>query len=530
MIGGSNLSATYSSLPPLWIVVGAAFYLALAAGASIAVWRVRRAMFSREAAGIALLTALALLLRFSAHPDPSDIREVLVRNQSWAGWAVLLYLIYGMRAAHVETIWTINRFAGSISVPFLYVILRRRFRQAVPAVAGAAALAVTPLLVRFSASDTPYVLLCAAWLAAIVAFDSYSDSGSFSASVLGLALLTVAMQLRPETPWLIVPTALLMLTRWTWATVRAVLVRPAAICCALLFLAINAVPTVWGILRQSGSNFYPYWKEFVLIGAAIGSPWREPDMTPYGLAALVLVGAVAALGLRYGRSGLLWLAAALVAWPYRVPAARYYITPTTPNYANARYHIPAMYLACGLVGFGVETVFDLVRRRVGRAIPAAPLLATMVVCLAALPGFDLLTRMWAPQSEFDFFRRGLRSIDPSCRVVTLNYVTDAGFVPFGYLTASGVIDINDFLAGLPDLPPEARRGCFVYYRSGNCYSPTVEPDNPHFEMAAGCRAIEERFTLEPIIEADVAALPYRGESYVRDPLPVGFYRVTSRPQ
>ena len=44
-------------------------------------------------------------------------------------------------------------------------------------------------------------------------------------------------------------------------------------------------------------------------------------------------------------------------------------------------------------------------------------------------------------------------------------------------------------------------------------------------MNPACRAIEERFRLEPIVEAQVPALPYRGEVYVRDTLPLGFYRL-----
>jgi hypothetical protein len=43
-----------------------------------------------------------------------------------------------------------------------------------------------------------------------------------------------------------------------------------------------------------------------------------------------------------------------------------------------------------------------------------------------------------------------------------------------------------------------------------------------------CRAVEERFQLEPVVEAQVAALPFRGEIYARDPIPIGFYRIRDR--
>jgi len=46
-----------------------------------------------------------------------------------------------------------------------------------------------------------------------------------------------------------------------------------------------------------------------------------------------------------------------------------------------------------------------------------------------------------------------------------------------------------------------------------------------FQMDPTCRAIEERFRLEPIAEQSLPAVPYRGEVYARNPLPVGFYRL-----
>jgi hypothetical protein len=47
-------------------------------------------------------------------------------------------------------------------------------------------------------------------------------------------------------------------------------------------------------------------------------------------------------------------------------------------------------------------------------------------------------------------------------------------------------------------------------------------------MNPTCRAIEERFRLEPIVEASLPAAPYNAEVYTRNPLPVGFYRLYDR--
>jgi hypothetical protein len=156
------------------------------------------------------LTALALLLRLIAHAGPANTRQVLNELSSErAGWAALLHLIFSVLPMQDETIWTINRIIGALSVPLLYVVMRRRFTDRIAAIAGATALAVTPLITRFSASDTPYIVLCAALLGAIACYDRWVETGSTGSMVLGLGLLTAALQLRPEGPWLIVPATLI---------------------------------------------------------------------------------------------------------------------------------------------------------------------------------------------------------------------------------------------------------------------------------------------------------------------------------
>jgi len=340
---------------------------------------------------------------------------------------------------------------------------------------------------------------------------------------LGLGLLTTALQLRPEGPWLIVPAALVAVAGGVPEDLPARLRRPSVAICALLFLAANAICVSWSL----GGNGQ-YQNSFRLLGAVHGSPWRDPNTTPRMLSALVALGALSALLYQYRWAGLLWLAAALVALPLDYPVTMRSAIPVdghlaavqVQQYANARYHIPAMYLACGLVGLGVGTILALIRRVFGRALPAAGAVAVGIVCVAAAPRVDLLWRMWTPQREFDFFRDGLTRIDPSCQVVTMLSTDDAGFIPFSYLKP-GMVDAVGFLAA----PPVGQ--CFVYYRGGNCYALDLVPerDRPTFQMNPACRAIEERFRLEPIAEARLPAVPYRGEMYVRDPLPVGFYHL-----
>ena len=528
------------STPPTqdWLFIGECFYLLLIAGVVVALWRSRHHILSRGAVLPIVLALLALLLRFVAHPGPSDIRAVLgeaaVRR---AGWGAALHLLSVVLPQHDETIWTLNRIVGALSVPLLYVVMRRRFADPTVAAGGAAALAVTPLIVRLSASDAPYILLCAAFLGAVVAWDRYVESGAISLLALAFGLLTAAMQLRPETPWLALPAALLALAPPS-ANLQARLRRPAFLCCGLLFVAINVPPTLWAFVGHTRGAGVP---PFVLVGSLFGSPWADPDMTPAPLAALLVVGVLAVLHQRQ-RPALLWLAAALVALPFAAPATGSYaaqglrlgvalpsVMPAVAQhadarfhlYSSARYHLPAMYLACGLAGVGVATLLALLARLVRRPLPAARLVALAVLCLAAWPRFDVLRRMWTPQREYEFFRSGVSHLDPHCRLVTLERTSDAGFVPFQYLVSDGLLDISDFLAH----PPSGE--CFVYYRCGNCYALDLVPEQERrgFVMHPACRALEERYRLEPIIESPLPALPYRGEVYSRDPVLVGFYRL-----
>jgi hypothetical protein len=124
--------------------------------------------------------------------------------------------------------------------------------------------------------------------------------------------------------------------------------------------------------------------------------------------------------------------------------------------ANARYHIPAMYLACGLAGIGTAGLLALFARLRRRDVRGASVVAIAVLCVAALPRWDLLQRMWTPQREFEIFRETLSRLDPNCRIVTLTDVADAGFVPFDYLAPGVSLDIAEFLR---HPPPE---GCSVF--------------------------------------------------------------------
>lgn len=494
---------------PRWIDAGAALFALLLLAAAVGLWRVRRDLLTREALPVLLLTLLGLALRVAATGGPADIRAVLGDlRTSRAGFVAFSHLVYALLPAGDESLWAVDRVFGALGVPLLYAVVRARFADRLIALGAAAALAMTPLLVRFAATDTPYIPLAAAFLGALVAYDRWTQRPALATLALAFGLLTAAVQLRPDGVWLVVPAALLVLARplppWR------VLLRPATLLCALAFVALNAVPVMTSVSGHAGGG---YTASFVLVGSLFGSPWLVPAMTPGWLAALLGLGVLAALG--RGRAGVLWVLATLVADPIDFPA-----DAPLGHYANARYHIPAMYLACALIGLGSAALVRRGERWSGRTLRAAPPLAVALIALAAAPRLDLLWHLWTPQREFAFFRAGLAQVDPQCKIVTLVATPDAGFVPFDYLAPDRLLDITEFLAAGSD-------GCAVYYRCANCFSAALDLVDQSIHPA--CRDIEQRFALEPIVEAKVPAEPYRDEQYVRDPLRIGFYRLQPRP-
>lgn len=502
------------ALAPGTLARGELLLVLVAGGVLISALRFRRTLASRAAAVPAALFLLGWAVRLVARAGPGDIHDVMgLNSQGRAGWAVYVHVLRLLRAHTLEDVWSIHRFLGALSVPLLYLVMRQRF-SALAATAGAAVLATLPLAARFSASDTQYVPLCAAFLGSVVAFGIFGRTGSLGAWAMGLGLLTCAMQLRPEGTWLVVPAVLLSASH---SFPARKLTRPSVLALCAAFLALNGLLLRWALegARQDGGQPSPFLSYFVGVGAVQGSPWRDFAMSPWPVSLLVAGGAVAAM--RAGRVGVTWLAATLVAMPFALPAIG--------NWARIRYHLPSMHLACGLAGLGIAAVVEASLARLRRPMDGtlAAAVAALLAVLASLPRTDVLRRMYTFQLELDAFRAAVRERAGDCRVVALLYGQDAGLVPFDDPTRERVLDLDEFLG-----QGSAGR-CFVYYREASCFSPDiVGGGRSDFHEAPACRDFEARVPMTPLAEWSLPASPCCAERYVRDPLPVGLYRIEPR--
>jgi hypothetical protein len=498
------------------LATGEVFLVLMAVGILASAVRFRRALASRAAIVPAALFFIGWALRLVAHVGPGDIRNVMATMPGRAGWAVYLRVLRLLRVHTLEDVWNVHRFLGALSVPLLYLAMRQRF-SALAATAGAAVLATLPLAARFSASDTQYVPLCAAFLASVVAFGVFGRTGSLGAWAMGLGLLTCAMQLRPEGTWLVVPALLLSVSR---PILTRRLIRPSVLVLGAAFVAFNGLLFRWAIegARQANGQHSPFLDSFVGVGALVGSPWRDFATSPWPVSLLVLGGAIAAvLG---GRPGVTWLAATLLAMPLAVPAVG--------HWAHTRYHLPSMYLACGLAGLAIAVVVEASLARLRRPVdgPVAAGVATLLAALAALPRIDMLRRTYTFQLELEAFRSAVRARAGDCRVVAYTQGLDAGLVPFDDPDRGRILDVEEFLN-------QGSAGkCAVYYREASCFSPEIAGfvgiEQVNFREAQACRDFEARVPMAPLAEWSLPARPCCSETYVRDPLPVGLYRIELR--
>lgn len=510
-----SLSRGRDPLPPGTLARGELLLVLVAAGVLVSVVRFRRALASRAAVVPAALFVLGWAVRLVARAGPGDIHDVMgLTSRGRAGWAVYVHVLRVLRAHTLEDVWNVHRFLGALSVPLLFVAMRQRF-SALAAAAGAAVLATLPLAARFSASDTQYVPLGAAFLGSVVALGIFGRTGSLGAWAMGLGLLTCAMQLRPEGTWLVVPAVLLSAS----SSFRArSLVRPSFLVLGAVFLALNGLLLRWAIegARQGNGQPSPLISTFVGVGAVLGTPWRDFAMTPWPVSLLVVGGAAAAV--RAGRAGMTWLVATLVAMPFALPAIG--------NWARIRYHLPSMYLACGLAGLGIAAVVEASLARLRRPVDGtlAAGIAALLAVVASLPRSDVLRRMYTFQLELDAFRAAVRERAGDCRVVALLNGEDAGLAPFDDPAQGRVLDLDEFLE-----QGSAGR-CFVYYREASCFSPdVVGGGRSDFREAPACRDFEARVPMTPLAEWSLPARPCCAERYVRDPLPVGLYRIDAPP-
>jgi hypothetical protein len=255
-------------------------------------------------------------------------------------------------------------------------------------------------------------------------------------------------------------------------------------------------------------------QSFVVAGGLFGSPWTNPNISPWPMAVLLLPG-IFLMALR-GKEGVFWLLATVVAFPLSISRAAAH-----DQFADARYHLPVVYLGCVVVGMGIAGGLRACGRVLRNRQIAAPLTAAIVALIASGPRLDILNGKFAFQEEYRFYRAEAKRIPSQCTVVAPLGTNDGGFVPSARLGGFRLFDAIDY--------PQARAPgeCTYFYRGGNCYAPESYnlPQGEAEREIPPCAALETNFHLEAVARASILASPFRAERYTVDPLPLGFFRL-----
>lgn len=355
---------------PLWrsaLRVNVYVFLAAASATLVTIAWVRRRHVATIEAGIVLaLTALAGVLRFVvASPNLMDFGGVpysrwLRGYKGHLGAAELLSVVAPTALRDIEHAITLDRVAGTLTVPLVH-LLCRRLRPELPLWPTLAALlvAVSPLHVAFSASDSLSVLSGFLAVASYVLLTEALHAGgsplratvAATAAFSGLALLT---QVRYENALLLAPAALLAIGRRS--EIRWRCVGPPLLC-ALGLVAFYAQQTATFGLSYTNA----------VQAKDVGTALRHVVTSRFvGIPLLLLGTAAVVVGERR------WLgAAALLPW---VAAFGLAAGSQNDGHSMARLFVTWLIVILPLVAYGL-TLMLRAPRRATNVVGAVMLLA-----------------------------------------------------------------------------------------------------------------------------------------------------------
>ncbi|MCB9730823.1 MAG: glycosyltransferase family 39 protein [Deltaproteobacteria bacterium] len=506
-----------------------------------ALWRAGRVALAPPPA-TARLTALALglgaLARLLAPPllatifigykQTEQAATLLPISHYGVGSQALYHTLFAFFPVDHRVIIAANTLLGTLTLPLAAALAARLHRDGRAGTVAAWLLALTPLFIRNDTSEANNVPALFWLLGGLVLLDEHLERARALPLVLATPLLALAAIARPEMPLLVVAGAACVLLA---APARPRL-RPLALAIAagatLIVPHLIHVADAISALREADSLPGIERSELLRLPArlyGLATPLR-PELFPFGVTASAAL-ALILRGRAPRRVDLALAATALLALA---------ITIVDLDQANmARVHVPASLFLTLLAAGGLVRIASMLRRPRLRGLPLALVLVT------AIPSASTL---WAPTNEateerlieaaeaaippgeFMLLRPGAedRRQRPESRFTHYHF-PDYLFLP---PARNGMVrPLGSFLSA-PDF--------FVptwFFRGMRCYAdfrPRGEPPPPGSDELPACRAMAERFRLEPVVEWTV---PNAGDvwiSYYGDApsLTVGLYRVHPR--
>ena len=483
--------------------------------------------------GVALIACLALAAasRLVLDPFPADVWPStsqglwLVGVHHWsAAYSALLHLLFALFPTSLDTAAAANVVLACATVLAVYVFVALYLDDRLVALAAAAALALQPISIRYAASDSPHVFYTLALFLAVLFTTLWARRGGYLWALQAAGWLAVCANTRVEavvSAGAVVCVLIAVFNRGGAATLRQLAAG------MLLGLAAMAYP-LWVALNTVVTM--PTIGTFSLLGAVTG-PFINSPHSPLPVILLAALGGAVVLasrGLR--RRGLSGLAAMVL-----VSTPSVYITDVGWEHTH-RHSLPSLAMFVVLAGLGLGWLLGRGLDRVtGDAISAAarrwlrPALALALVALAALPNLEILTRTWTHELEFEFLRANLGRVEDGCTVVAIDQPDAHVGLNLNPVMSQEVgrqhrwMEPHEFLASTGPLPR-----CIVFIESASCHASHARAPSAKDGIFGPCGAIMDRYVLQPVAVTTVPALPYIGEVFTRDPVPLGIHRILGR--
>ena len=251
--------------------------------------------------------------------------------------------------------------------------------------------------------------------------------------------------------------------------------------------------------------------------------WLDPDYTSVAVIALFAVGIV--WGLVHARRATIWAVSALFVVVLMGPPDQ----SGGLKLAYSRYQSLPLMLFCVIAGIGASGVVDLAKRgfgKLGRGVAAAALLVAVPLTSAGPVG--RVCRATTIDLELQFLKDALMEL-PECAVI---------FAPFGPKVdvSGGFRDAwaVSFWLGRGkwrEWPlDEPTPGCEKYfYRSPLCHVDTVGALASYPSAAVifeRCREGMTRAGDRPAVVTKLRPVPWGGETYPRERIEIGFYKLS----
>lgn len=423
----------------------------------------------------------------------------------------------------VRIIFLTNAVLSSLASPAAAMLVLAVFRSWPQALCAALLLAVSPQHLRFSAAEDLFVQAITFGLWSLALFASHQRTRRQLDALLAALAASLAMQSRPEMIFfpLVVAGFLLGNQPRAW---RSLFSRPMLVAAAVF--AVLLVPHALDVLASMRSGRSPspgvpslsrYLDTLVVV---------DPRITPSIYRVMIVVGAIWAAFRRPG--WLLWILSVYVG--FTVFALSIF---DNPQFHLRAQNLPTSYLV--LLGAGVVPVWMALwgsRRQAGAVVGTVLLVLSAVVVVGGWRGF--VGELEDQQLEWAFLERHVPELPQQGTLLT---AVEAGghnldVFPEFLLTRSGrryaLVDVRNAAKGEASWPEPA--GDLLFYQGMFCYFAFADEPSPD-PMTPVCRAVHERYALEPLLVEDLRTEGYSSLRYAqegRGVYRIGFYRLTPR--